>query len=302
MFTSTYKFSGLFVVRTYITPDKVLQPDVCIHSSKWSTQKLWVVTKCQFLHKEFGGSDSEHLYEQDSKNKSKKFNMKIPKCSLAWENCDLIPSTLKTRKNSTNSNSTDIPLTNTNTPPICLWHPRTKKIPKMFSYMQLTVELWQNLSIRSTTKNIILIMGRRNIFNPTRTTWTFFKVANKSNNKLPQSISKEECSLKQINWIAFIHLFSIIGALAVSHFVCITHHPTPNSKPPLRKCSCLSLCHFLHSLQWQMTVFISEEGHIFQAVESGSPDRHITYDGRLERPGGSDTQCIFWRETGQFRW
>ena len=75
MFTSTYKFSGLFVVRTYITPDKVLQPDVCIHSSKWSTQKLWVVTKCQFLHKEFGGSDSEHLYEQDSKNKSKKFNM-----------------------------------------------------------------------------------------------------------------------------------------------------------------------------------------------------------------------------------
>ena len=36
-----------------------------------------------------------------------------------------------------------------------------------------------------------------------------------------------------------------------------------------------------------MTVFISEEGDIFQAVESGSPDRHITYDGRLERPGGA---------------
>ena len=42
-----------------------------------------------------------------------------------------------------------------------------------------------------------------------------------------------------------------------------------------------------------MTVFISEEGHIFQAVESGSPDRHIIYDGRLERPAGSDTQCTF---------
>lgn len=226
--------------------------------------------------------------------------MKIPKCSLAWENWDLIPSTLQTHKNSTNSNSNYKHSTHIHKYTVLL-HPRTKKIPKMFSYTQLTVERWQNQSIHST-KNIILIMGHRNAFNPTRTTWTFFEVANKSNNKLPQSISKEGCSLKQINWIAFIHLFSIIEALAVSHFVCITHHPTPNSKPPLRKCSCLSPCHFLHSLQWQMTVFISEEGDIFQAVESGSPDRHITYDGRLERPGGSDTQCIFWRETGQFRW
>lgn len=51
-----------------------------------------------------------------------------------------------------------------------------------------------------------------------------------------------------------------------------------------------------------MTVFISEEGHIFQAVESGSPDRHIIYDGRLEWPGGSDTLCTFRRETKQFSW
>lgn len=34
--------------------------------------------------------------------------------------------------------------------------------------------------------------------------------------------------------------------------------------PPLRKCSCLSLCHFLRFRLWQMTVFISKEGHIFQ--------------------------------------
>lgn len=51
-----------------------------------------------------------------------------------------------------------------------------------------------------------------------------------------------------------------------------------------------------------MTVFITEEGHIFQAVESGSPDRHIMYDGRQERPGGSDTQFTFRRETRQFSW
>lgn len=66
-----------------------------------------------------------------------------------------------------------------------------------------------------------------------------------------------------------------------------------------RKCSCLSKCHFLHSHQWQMTVFISQEGHIFQAVVSGSADRHIIYDGRQWRARGSDMQCTFRREPSE---
>lgn len=41
-----------------------------------------------------------------------------------------------------------------------------------------------------------------------------------------------------------------------------------------------------------MTVFISEEGHIFQAVESSLLDRHIMYDGRLERPGGATDSVL----------
>lgn len=42
-----------------------------------------------------------------------------------------------------------------------------------------------------------------------------------------------------------------------------------------------------------MTVFISEEGHIFQAFVSASSDRHIVFDGRLGRTSGSDIQYIF---------
>lgn len=70
----------------------------------------------------------------------------------------------------------------------------------------------------------------------------------------------------------------------------------PSLHTSCRKCSCLSKCHFLHSHQWQMTVFISQEGHIFQAVVSGSADRHIIYDGRQWRARGSDMQCTFRRE------
>lgn len=45
-----------------------------------------------------------------------------------------------------------------------------------------------------------------------------------------------------------------------------------------------------------MTEFISEEGHIFQAVVSGFADRHAGDDGRRGWASGSDVQYTFQKE------
>ena len=93
----------------------------------------------------------------------------------------------------------------------------------------------------------------------------------------------------------FYHQSFAVIRLTQCFSLCL--HPPPHSRPPPRKCSCLSECHFLHFHQWQMTVFISEEEHIFQAVVSGPADRHIIYDGQLGRAGENDMQYTFQSQT-----